>query len=920
MDRTDLVARAVRLALATSLAGLATLAPANAQDDADDVAIGEPVVVTGTRIKRAEVEGPLPVTIITREQIDASGEVSVAELLRTQTFNTFGSPKQMSGPSNLGGSVNSVEMRGLAGTYTLVLVNGRRFAANPMYDVGTQNLSVIPLAAVERIEVLRDGASAIYGTEAIAGVVNIILRRDYMGMHLAYDIGRPDQPGGDEDSYSVTGGIGSDRGNITFGMDVQKKEIVYRRDRDFTSNGLSRFGFPSTYTAWMGEEDPRNPTGDFLTLGTFPDPRCPEALGTDPEFPWSEQAGDVCAYAYWGEMADEASNDTKSFFLDSRYEINGRTEFFARGLFSLNEVEGRYAPSPTLGAISMDRNSPGNPTNPATPTNYLGDAFDGQAFDLDTDDDGQPDVTVEGPFDVDVYYRNVPGGNRDHEWDDTLVDYLAGIRGTTDWLSGVDWELAAQWSEQQSNQTAEGKLITNAFATAIDQGDIDVFGVRGPLGDVGTATGTSNVDARHRITGGDGQIAFDAMQWDNGPVPVVLGFEYRDEEYDLDSDEQTAAGGFVSNIEGLKVSGAGTVKSLFAETALPLLPSLELSLAGRYDDYSHYGTTFNPKASIAFRPLDSLLLRSSAGTGFWAQATGVSVDAPWEEYAFFIDTWGCAQTDADTDGDGRPDVDEELLPEFHPCRRNWYEWSYGGYRDIEPEKSDNLTLGMVWSPTHDLSLTVDYYRIELKDKIDLVESQTVLDREFRARQAGATGSSVLGVIRDDRGRFVWGHTFFENIGKTDTDGLDIEANYALTLGRFGEMSTRLNWTRVLNFKQEIPDFTDKDRVGDIGFPRDRAQLTVNWSLGDFAATAVGNYISEQDSTHYYGAYVGEHLASFTTWDLQASYTTPWNARITVGARNAFDRDPPHYRNGSEYDMRQYEVYGRVPYLRLEADF
>ncbi len=125
---------------------------------------------------------------------------------------------------------------------------------------------------------------------------------------------------------------------------------------------------------------------------------------------------------------------------------------------------------------------------------------------------------------------------------------------------------------------------------------------------------------------------------------------------------------------------------------------------------------------------------------------------------------------------------------------------------------------------------------------------------------------------------------------------------------------------MLNYKQKIPDFTAKDRVGDISFPRDRAQLTVNWALGDFAATAVGNHISDQDSTHYYDLNEGEHLASFTTWDLQASYTTPWNARITVGARNAFDRDPPHYRNGREYDMVQYEVYGRVPYLRLEADF
>ena len=294
MDRTDLVAQAVRLALATGMAGLAAFVPTYAQDS-NDVAVQEKVVVTGTRIKRSEYEGALPITVITREDIDASGELSVAELLRTQTFNTFGSPKQQSGSENIGGSVNAISMRGLGPNYTLVLVNGRRIAAGPMAGTAMQNLSMIPLAAVERVEVLRDGASAIYGTDALAGVINIVLRRDYSGINLSYMAGRPTQSGGDEDSYSITGGVSGAKGNVTFGMDVQKQDIVYSRDRDFTSGGENAFGFPSTYRLYLAEDDPRNPLGESVRAGTFPDPRCPPEIGADPEFPWSVEGADRCA-------------------------------------------------------------------------------------------------------------------------------------------------------------------------------------------------------------------------------------------------------------------------------------------------------------------------------------------------------------------------------------------------------------------------------------------------------------------------------------------------------------------------------------------------------------------------------------------------------------------------------------------------
>ena len=929
MNQSNLVAQAVQLALAAGMASVVSVSPIYAQDEQADVAVQEKVVVTGSRIKRADYEGPLPVTVITREDIDASGEISVSELLRTQTFNTFGSQKQS--PDVPGGNVNTVSMRGLGPWYTLVLVNGRRMASAPTFASSAQNLSMIPLAAVERIEVLRDGASAIYGTDALAGVINIILRKDYNGINLSYMIGRPTQSGGDEDSYSITGGISSDKGNITFGFDAQKQDIVLQRDRDFTSEGLSFFGFPGTYYGYLETDDPRNPAGTFLSVGSYADPRCPSELGSDPDFPWSVETaypwgGGQCNYAWWGEGAYEAGNDTKSFFLDASYELTDRAEFFARGIFSNNEVTGQWAPSATL--LSMPADAPQNPTNPSNPTNYRGDAFEGQSVDVDTDGDFLPDTTVEGPFDLSIGYRNVAGGNRNRNWDDTLLDYVAGLRGDADWLGGSDWELAAQWSEQTSDIRSAGEVLNGVLNRAVENGSFDLFGVFGPyesetLAIASSAAATQSGEAKHRITGGDGQISFDAFQLDHGAVPVVVGFEYRDDDYEIDFDEQTSAAAYGGNTSVVKdVSAARVVKSLFTETSIPLSPKLDLSLAARYDDYNDFGTTINPKASIAFRPLDTVLLRASYGTGSKAPELELLYEPPSSTTAYFIDTWRCAQTDADSDGDGRAELDPDQLPDKHPCKDQEYvdQATFGGNRDLKPEESDNWTAGAVWSPTADLSIIIDYYNIKLHQQIWGEIAQPLLDREFQLRQAGETGARVGDVARERSGLLVNVFMTYENAEKVETDGFDAEASYAFSAGPLGDYSATLRWTHVLRYEQDIGDGRGTTNwAGEMQYPRDRGQLTIGWALGDYSATAVGNYVSDQNGRFY--GWDDSHQASFTTWDMQASYATPWNGQITVGARNIFDRDPPRKEWGNAaYDRTQHEIYGRVPYLRLEQDF
>jgi iron complex outermembrane receptor protein len=911
MKEKDLVAQAVRLALVAGMAGVACISPADAQDGLpadEDVAVQELITVTGTRIKRSDAEGALPITVITREDIDQSGEISVADLLRTQTFNTFGSEKP-----GVSGDTNEIDMRGLGEKYTLILVNGRRTSFG-------NDLSPIPLAAVERIEVLRDGASAIYGTEAMAGVINIILRKDYSGFNLSYEIGRPDQSGGDNDSYSITGGVSSEKGNVTFGMEAWSQDIVHYRDRDFTPEqlpfqGLSADGFPASYFAYLGTEDPRNPTGASLSIGRFPDPRCPGELYSDPAYPWSGTVstwdGAVCAYGWWGESAQEAAYDAKSFFVDASYEITDRLEFFASGLFTSNEISTVWAPI-EVRDLYMSQSAPQNPTNPDNPTNYRGDAFGGQSVEVDTDGDGEPDTTIEGPFDVQLRYRNAPAGNRDRETRDTVIDYVAGVRGTVDWLGGADWELSAQWSENSSDYRSKGEVNVSSLQADIEAGTFDLYGVFGPYDDVVGAASraalTESGDAKYRIAGGDGQIGFDAFRLDNGPVPVVLGFEYRDEDFEWDGAD----------------AGARVVRSVFAETAIPLLASLEVGVAGRHDDYNDFGTTTNPKLTVQFRPLDSLLLRSSYGTGFVApdyDSLNIS-EGEWTGGAF-IDSWLCSQT-PEGDENGRAVVDPDVLPEGHPCRDEWRGefnvWAAGN-PDLQPEESDNWTVGLVWSPTASLSVVLDYFDIQINGQIWDEEMQPLLDDELALRQSGQTGATIGRVTREPSGRIERLYWTSENVDKTSTDGIDAEARISFGVGPVGDVSLGLAWTHVFHYKRDYKTGRgEQDWVGNVGYPQDRGQLTVNWNRGDYAATIVGNYISDQDGYRPWSDDDGEHLASFTTWDVQATYSTPWNGQITLGARNVFDRDPPLGNYGVVYEEGQHEIYGRVPYLRLEQDF
>ncbi len=888
MSNFNQLSGAIRFALLAGAASTFAAVPAFAQDTEESAATLDTIEVTGSRIKRADVEGALPVTVINRAQIDASGEVSVADYLRGTTFNSFGSIRPQSGSAAQANA--GVSLRGLGESRTLILIDGRR-APVAAATGSFQDINAIPLAAVERIEILSDGASAIYGSDAIGGVVNIITRKDFNGVEMTYGVGSPTLDGGDTEQGSIIFGTASERGRLLGGISLDSRDIVFQRSRPWSRGGTSSFG----------NNIMTRPTGGFIVHPTngarMPGFDCVNSPGF---FQLGTGTGGRCAYDFTFVAADEASIKNQSTFLRGDYQINDNWSTYLNAQVSRVQSFGRYAPvpsSPWLNGGNGVAIAPGNINHPAVrfPTDPYYQSLAGQT--------------------LYVRHRFAALGNRDDSIENGVYDFTAGFKGR---IGAVDLDFGARTSESKSIVLGRNYVLASSAQAAVNNGTYLLFNPFAVSQNVANSLiVTVNRESTTKMREAFATASFDLFEMGGGTAAMAVGGEYREENWD-DVYDSLSAAGVVSGSAGNSAFGSRTVRAVFVEALFPIIDTFEVTLAGRFDEYSDYGNDFAPKIAMRWQPLDSLTLRASYGQGFRAP----TLDIVGQQPAF----------GADGIADPRTCIAQGQVA---GCSTQVTSYTIAN-PNVSSEQSDQYSMGVAWDAAEWLSLTLDYYNIKLDNQIAFFDTAALSDclaglstscpggvSALPANLSPPIPSLGLGVARDPvTGEILYSQIGFSNLGTIETDGLDFSMRTLFDGGTWGEFGNLLQISYVNSY--EVGG--GGDSIGEPGVPEFRASLQNTWSKGDFSAAWNINLIDSTESSAADQGYTtgyAQEVSSFVTHDVQATWSAPWNGRLTLGVNNLLNRGPSLddlNSGGRGFDFNLYDGYGRVTYMRYSQSF
>ena len=854
MSNFNQLSGAIRFALLAGAASTFAAVPAFAQDSEEDAATLETIEVTGSRLKRAEIEGAVPVVVIDRAAIDASGDVSVADVLRDSTFASFGNFRPQSGSSAQ--SLATIDLRGLGSGRTLVLIDGRRAPTSPMAASSGSDLNAIPLAAVERIEILSDGASAVYGSDAIGGVVNVITRKDFNGAEFRYGIGSTEVTGGDLEDMSVVFGASSDRTRVIGGAAGSKRGMVFTRDQiGGNTLGVSTFG-NNSYN-W-----------DTQAIEAVPGFSCDQGA-------FYFLGNGLCSFNFNSVAANEAKVGNKSVFIRADHQINDNWNVYGAANVTKVETFGRYAPGPGVLVV-----------NDGTPA----DINDGVAC----GDGGCAPGTTDG---LPTYYfhRFAAAGNRDNFTDTTNSDFLIGFQGQLTDTVGIDFGLRR--TDYKFLELGRGYIVTDLAALAANNGS---YNLADPYGaDPSVLAGiqaTINRESRWQTDEIYGLVSFDLFEMGGGTSNAVVGAEYREDtftdQYDSLSEATNQYGGpAVIGSAGNSSGGSRDAKAAYFEWLLPFTSTFDITLAGRWDSYSDYGSDFSPKIAMRWQPLDTLTFRGSYGQGFRAPGLDILTQKTTFSAEPVTDAQSCAAL-------GEPANCQLQVDTFFQANPN-----------LASEQSTQFSVGAVWDPLEWLDFSVDYYAIEVENTINQITPQAIINSDLDPATFGPIppGMSITRRANGAIDQIVAGYA---NQGTLDTDGIDFRMNTNFDLGAWGQLRNQLTISYINSYDIDdglgnVTEFLDIN-----GYPDRRGSLNNTWTFGDFTAGWNINYIGENGP-----------VGGYATNDVQLSWNAPWNGQITVGATNVGDRYPELVAfDGRPWNFYLYDAYGRTTYLRYTPTY
>ncbi|HEY0972866.1 MAG TPA: TonB-dependent receptor [Solimonas sp.] len=869
-----------RTAIVAAAASIFASGAVWAQEEAPAAAGNEPakldtIEVTGSRLKRAQVEGALPVATITRTQIEASGLTSAAEVIRATTFNSFGSYQSQSGDSF--SSQAQVSLRGLGSERTLVLIDGRRVPPSPVSGAAGVDLNTIPLAAVERIEILQDGASAVYGSDAIGGVVNIILRKDLSDTILSASIGRPTREGGDEASASLVGGKSTDKGRILFGLSWSDRKHIALADREYSSF------FPGdgvNFSTIRGANEVGNTLYGYSTYTYYAAPSC----APDRVYNFDIAGGTACIFPFADVAWDLTDLRNTSLFVNGDQEVVDGVSVFYQASYSRVETAGRFAP--VADAVGLAQGAAANP--------LAEDAI--------------------------LLHRFEQLGPRNNFNTNNVFSVLFGANID---VMGVPVEVGVRQSRYDASEIGRNYTNRSTARQFLSDGTYNPYDL--------TQNSQATLDRMKLTIGREGtykyqeayaNAQFQPLVLPAGAVQVVVGLESRRDKF-ADIYDAASVAGIVGGSAGSSAQGARSANAAYIEGLVPVLDNLELTVAARYDDYSDFGSAETGKVSLRYQPTDTVTARASYGTGFRAPTLsdlyGVLANSAPRIRDFTqcraqtppIADADCVQTQVNTGVDANGD----LLGGFQ-----------GSNPDLEAEESDQYSLGVVWAPNSQFDISLDYYNIQLDNAVQFVTFQELIRREADGESL-PPGTSVERVPAQNGvpGRILRITTGPANVATIETSGLDLNINTNFNLG-FGQLRSQLQVGYVLEYV-DSENKPGQDQVNDPGVPEYRATLINTLRMGQFAVNYNINHIASTSAlTQPDGTGKEEqvgHVASFTTHDIQAVWYTPFKSELSFGVRNLFDRGPSTNFAGLDnpyYDNTLYDPFGRVPYLSIKQTF
>jgi outer membrane receptor for ferrienterochelin and colicin len=852
------------LAVSSLLCASTVLAQTNQAEAKKDV---ERIQITGSNIKRTDLEGPSPVTVITRDLIDKSGFDNLAQLLERMpstgsgTFSTRGNSQDSTANGAAG-----ISLRGFGADATLVLVNGRRVASSPFAE-GIVNsfvdINSIPVAAIERIDILKDGASAIYGSDAVAGVVNVILRKDFVGTDVSLGYGQATGPGYDETTFSTVWGAGDEKSNATLIFD-------YFNNGQIDNSELGRFG-TANQTPYGGEDfrSSRGYPGRFIVDGV---------VTRDPGCPTGSIAGQTCLYDYGPHSIAIPGAERIGAVLNLRREVAEDIELFSEiGIqHNSSEAGGAATPLDEGAGLYVPANHPNNPW--------------GKRVEISR-------------------YRTADAGNRRWSISSDSMRALAGIRGKT---NNWEWEAAAQKGRSASNQTGDrdqGWVRTDLLQQEINAGRYNPFGgVQNPQSVIDAITTSLVRRGVSHMTSLDGKVSGELFELEHGAVGVAFGAEYRKEDARDQPDDQFVRG-LIFGTESVSAAASRSQKAAYVEFSIPVLADLELQLAERYDHYSDFGGTANPKVGFHYTPTESFSLRGSWSQGFRAPSLAQVGLGPSQESQFFVDTFRCPTPNANNPA----------------CASTDYTIVFAGNPNLEAETSESWNFGAIWQITDDFDIGADLWSITQDNKIDEVPFGNVYQAEcgnqnstICVRRAPLPGQTLGELDRIN-------NTFF-NVSSQEAQGLDLSANYKLDLANMGLLKLNLEWTYLSNFEKDGLDYT-----GEYRYPQFRWVTNADWSMDDWGAAVSLAYIGEFEDTpdiDFDGSMdftknKSRMVEAQYTVDTQLYYNLNKATKLTFGISNLLDEEPPFAIGDGDGDLYGYVtsmysprgryVYGKVSY-------